>query len=109
MTCKLTSSRPVHWLSLLLGPDAEDSGLDQLVGRLEAVNQDAGEEHSSPFPADSGRHRLDKRLMRCELGAVGQTDRDQVVERPGGVDQGDLKVIGLERDDHRGDQAGGPA
>ena len=39
--------------------------------------------------------------MRGELGAVGQADRDQVVERPGGVDQGDLEVIVLQRDDHR--------
>ena len=45
--------------------------------------------------------RLHQRLVRRELGAVGQADRNQVVERPGGVDQGDLEVIVLERHDHR--------
>ncbi len=45
--------------------------------------------------------RLDERLVRGELGAVGQGDRHQVVELPGGVDQRDLEVIVLQRDDHR--------
>ena len=39
--------------------------------------------------------------LRGELGAVGQGDRHQVVERPAGVDQGDLEVVVLQRDDHR--------
>ena len=45
-------------------------------------------------------HRLDQRLVRGELGAVGQGDRHQVVERPAGVDQGDLDVVVLQRLDH---------
>ncbi len=38
--------------------------------------------------------------MRGELGAVGQGDRHQVVERPAGVDQRDLGVVVLQRHDH---------
>ncbi len=44
----------------------------------------------------------DQRPLRGELGAVGQGDLLQVVERLAGVDQGELKMIVLERDDHRG-------
>ena len=46
------------------------------------------------------QRRLDQRLMRRQLGAVGQADRDQVVERTIGLDQGDLQVIVFERLDH---------
>ena len=42
-----------------------------------------------------------RRCPRRELGAVGQGDRHQVVIRPVGIDQGDLEMIVLERDDHR--------
>ena len=45
--------------------------------------------------------RLDQRLVRGELGAVGQRDRHQVVERPARVDQRDLRVVVLQRLDHR--------
>ena len=51
--------------------------------------------------ADSALRRLDQRLPRGDLGAVGQGDRHQVVERPAGVDQRDLQVVVLQRLDHR--------
>ena len=75
--------------------------MNHLVGSLEAVDQDGGEEHAPPLAADPRHSRLNERLVRGELGAVGQGDHMQVGERPGGVDQGDLEVIVLERDDHR--------
>ena len=84
-----------------VGAEAEDPGLDHLVGGLEAVDQDVGEERARLLPADRRHRRLDQRLVRGELGAVGQGDRHQVVERPAGVDQGDLEVVVLQRHDHR--------
>ena len=39
--------------------------------------------------------------MRAELGAVGQGDRHQLVERSARVDQRDLHVVVLQRLDHR--------
>ena len=60
-----------------------------------------GMSNAPPLAADRLRDRLDHRLVRGEFGAVGQGDGDQVVERPGGVEQGELEVIGLDRVDHR--------
>ncbi len=85
----------------VVGADGEHTPLDQLVGRLKAVDQDLRRERAHLFPADCVRRRLDQRCPRGELGAVGQGDRHQVVVRPVGIDQGDLEVIVLERDDHR--------
>ena len=96
-------------VELVVGAEAEDPSLNHLVGSLEAVDQDGGEEHASPLPADPRHSRLNERLVGGELGAVGQGDHMQVGERSGGVDQGDLEVIVLERDDHRAaGSAGGP-
>ena len=86
---------------VLLGPMAEHTSLDELVGRLKAVDQDLRRERAHLFPADRVHRRLDERCPRRELGAVGQGDRHQVIVRPVGIDQGDLEVIVLERDDHR--------
>ena len=84
MSWKLTSSRPVHWLRLLLGPRPKIPAWRYIAGGLEAVEHDDGEERPPLLPADPRLRRLDERPLRGELGAVGQGDRHQVVERPAG-------------------------
>ena len=81
---KLTSSRPVHWLRLLLGPRPKIPALyHHAAGVLEAADDDDGEERAQLLPADPLGRRLDQRPLRGELGAVGQRDLLQVGERLG--------------------------
>ena len=77
---------------VILAPAAGPRPVQQ-TGRLGVVFLSVA---SGAPPAPPGQ-----RFVRGELGGVGQPDRDQVVERPGGVNQGDLEAIVLERDDHR--------
>ena len=48
---------------------------------------------------DADQRRLDHCELRADLGAILQGDRDQLVERPGRIDEGYLKVIVLDRHD----------
>ena len=102
MSWMLTSSRPLHWFRLLLGPRPKiPPWINMPPGVWKPLSTTIGEERAGLLAADPHLRRLDQRPAGGELGAVGQRDRHQVVERPARVDQGDLRVVVLQRLDHR--------
>ena len=54
---------------------------------LETVEHDAGQERAHLLPADAPRAACTSACLRGQLGAVGQGDRHEVVQRPAGIDE----------------------
>ena len=80
--------------------EALDAHFDQFVGRLEAVEHRAGHQDPPLFAANAFGDGPSKRLLRGQLGAVEQADRNQVVEWAARLDQRDLKMVVFGRHDH---------
>ena len=97
----LKSSRPLHWLRLLLGPMPKIPAWSISKGVWKPLSATMGMSGRAFSRRTPDLRRLDQRPPRGDLGAVGQRDRHQVVEAPAGVDQRDLGVVVLQRLDHR--------
>ena len=93
----LKSSRPTHWLRLLLGPRPKMPAWSSSLGVWKPLSRMFGDEGARLLAADRRHGRLDQGLSRGQFGAIGQGDGHQVVDRPGRVDQRDLRVVVLQR------------
>ncbi len=81
-------------------PESEDPRLDRLVGRLKAVDHQCRRQRPRLLAAEDRDRFLHERLVHRQLGPVRQRDRQQVVERARRVDERDLEVVVLQRNDH---------
>ena len=92
MSWMLTSSRPRHWLRLLLGPRPKiPAWINMPPGVWKPLSRTMGRSGRAFSRRTRTSAACDQRPARGELGAVGQGDRHQVVERPARVDQRDLE------------------
>ena len=101
MTWKLASSRPVHWPRVLLGPRPKIPAWRYMPAAWKPLSMKTGRAGRHFSRRTRATAACTRAALRGHLGAVGQGDRDQVIEQPAGLDQRDLQVVVLQRDDHR--------